>query len=146
MRAVIQRVSRAAVEVEKRVVGSTGPGLMILLGVGRGDGQEQATWLAKKIAGLRIFEDDQQKMNLSVVDVKGTALVVSQFTLYGNCKKGRRPSFVDAAPPDEADHLYQLFCRELRGEGCPVQTGQFQTTMSVSLVNEGPVTLVLDTP
>ena len=146
MRAVIQRVSQASVEVEKKIVGSCEQGLMILLGVGQGDGEAEATWLAKKISGLRIFEDEQGKMNLSVLDVGGSALVVSQFTLYGNCKKGRRPSFVEAAPPDEADRLYQYFCAELQKVGCPVETGQFQATMSVSLINEGPVTLILESP
>ena len=119
---------------------------MILLGVSKDDGDEQAAWLAQKVAGLRIFEDQQGKMNLSVLETSGTALVVSQFTLYGDCKKGRRPSFVEAAGPQEADRLYQVFCTCLREAGCPVQTGTFQATMSVSLTNEGPVTLILDSP
>lgn len=146
MRAVVQRVSSAHVKVDGEVVGATDGGLMILLGVTHGDGTEQADWLAKKVAHLRIFTDQEGKMNRSVLDCSGSALVVSQFTLYGDCSKGRRPSFVKAAPPDEADDLYQYFCRRLAQEGCPVQTGRFQATMEVSLVNDGPVTLVLDTP
>lgn len=144
MRAVVQRVSSASVVVDQETVGKIGNGVMILLGVGRGDGEEQARWLANKIVGLRIFEDEDQKLNLSLADVAGSALVVSQFTLYGDCKKGRRPSFIDAAPPEEADRLYQVFCEALRELGVPVETGRFQTTMSVSLVNEGPVTLILE--
>jgi D-aminoacyl-tRNA deacylase len=146
MRAVVQRVSQSSVSVGGEVVGQSGHGFMILLGVRKDDGEEQAKWLANKVAGLRIFEDDEGKMNLSIIDVGGNALVVSQFTLYGDCKKGRRPSFIDAAPPEEADRLYQFFCERLREAGCPVQTGRFQHTMSVALVNEGPVTLILDTP
>lgn len=146
MKAVIQRVSSSSVTVEGEVVGAVQHGYMILLGVGKGDGESQAQWLANKVAGLRIFEDDDGKMNLSILDVGGSALVVSQFTLYGDCKKGRRPSFIDAAGPDEADRLYQYFCEQLRAAGVPVETGRFQTTMSVALVNEGPVTLILETP
>lgn len=146
MRAVIQRVSKSSVTVEGEVVGKCGLGFMILLGVRKGDGDKQAQWMAGKVAGLRIFEDEEGKMNRSILDVGGSALVVSQFTLYGDCKKGRRPSFVEAAPPDDADRLYELFCKLLREAGCPVETGRFQTTMSVALVNEGPVTLILDTP
>lgn len=132
--------------VDHHIVGAVGQGVMILLGVSRDDTDDQAQWLAKKVAGLRIFEDEQGKMNLSLLDVQGSALVVSQFTLYGDCKKGRRPSFGQAAPPEEADRLYQLFCHKLAEQGCPVETGQFQATMSVSLVNEGPVTLIVETP
>lgn len=146
MKAVIQRVSRSSVTVEGEIVGAVEHGYMILLGVGKGDAEAQAEWLANKVAGLRIFEDDEGKMNLSILDVGGSALVVSQFTLYGDCKKGRRPSFIDAAGPDEADRLYQYFCGKLREAGVPVETGRFQTTMSVALVNEGPVTLILETP
>lgn len=146
MKAVIQRVSSASVAVEGEVVGAVEHGYMILLGVTHGDGESQAEWLAKKVAGLRIFDDGEGKMNLSIQDVKGSALVVSQFTLYGDCKKGRRPSFVQAAPPDEADRLYQYFCQKLRDAGVPVETGRFQTSMAVSLVNDGPVTLILETP
>jgi D-tyrosyl-tRNA(Tyr) deacylase len=146
MRAVIQRVSSADVKVDGELVGATDGGLMVLLGVKQGDEQKQADWLAKKIANLRIFEDDAGKMNLSVLDVGGSALVVSQFTLYGDCSKGRRPSFIGAAAPDEADKLYRHFCQRLSEQGCPVQTGRFQASMEVSLVNDGPVTLILETP
>ena len=119
---------------------------MVLLGVKQGDEQKQADWLANKVANLRIFNDAEGKMNRSILDTGGTALVVSQFTLYGDCSKGRRPSFVSAASPQEADELYNFFCQCLAARGCPVQTGRFQATMQVSLVNDGPVTLVLDTP
>jgi D-aminoacyl-tRNA deacylase len=132
--------------VDHEVVGAIEAGFLILLGVRRGDGEQQAAWLAQKVAGLRIFEDDEEKMNLSLLDVGGSALVVSQFTLYGDCKKGRRPSFVDAARPEEADRLYRYFCEQLRETGCRVETGRFQATMAVSLVNDGPVTLILDSP
>ncbi|HIB68048.1 MAG TPA: D-tyrosyl-tRNA(Tyr) deacylase [Phycisphaerales bacterium] len=146
MRAVVQKVANASVTVEGEVVGAIDKGFMILLGVTHDDTEEQAAWLAKKVSGLRIFEDDDQKMNLSLLDVGGDCLVVSQFTLYGDCKKGRRPSFVDAARPEHADKLYQVFCERLRETGCRVETGRFQTFMKVSLVNDGPVTLILDTP
>ena len=146
MRAVIQRVSQASVTVDSQVVGAIVRGFLVLLGVGHGDGQAEAEWLAKKVSGLRIFEDDREKMNLSLQDIGGSVLVVSQFTLYADCTKGRRPSFVEAAPPQEADRLYQFFCDCLRRSGCPVETGRFQTMMSVSLVNDGPVTLILETP
>ena len=145
MRAVVQRVSSASVEVDGRTVASIGRGLLVLLGVAQGDGERQAEWLADKIAGLRIFEDEAGKMNLSVQDVGGSALVVSQFTLLGDCRKGRRPSFSDAAPPEEADRLYQRFVERARGAGLRVETGVFQAHMGVHLVNDGPVTLVLDT-
>lgn len=145
MRAVVQRVSSARVEVEGEVTGSIGRGLLVLLGVGQGDAEKHAQWLAEKIAGLRIFEDDAGKMNLSVQDVGGSVLVVSQFTLYGDCRKGRRPSFTEAAPPDLADRLYQAFVSHLGVLGIPVETGVFQAHMDVHLVNEGPVTIWLDT-
>ena len=145
MRAVIQRVSSARVEVNGEVTGSIGRGLLVLLGVGRGDSEKQAAWLAEKIGGLRIFEDDAGKMNLSMQDVGGSALVVSQFTLLGDCRRGRRPSFTEAAPPDEADRLYQEFVARLRALGIPVATGVFQAHMDVHLVNDGPVTILLDT-
>ncbi len=145
MRAVIQRVSSARVEVNEEVMGSIAHGLLVLLGVGREDGEKQAQWLAEKIAGLRIFEDDAGKMNFSVQDIAGSVLVVSQFTLYGDCRKGRRPSFTDAAPPDVADRLYQVFVDHLRAQGVLVETGVFQAKMQVNLVNDGPVTMVLDT-
>ena len=145
MRAVVQRVSSARVEIDGEVAGSIGRGLLVLLGVGQGDSEKQAHWLADKIAGLRIFEDDAGKMNLSVEEVGGSALVVSQFTLYGDCRKGRRPSFTGAAPPEEADRLYQVFVNRLKERGLPVATGVFQATMQVHLVNDGPVTVVVET-
>ncbi len=144
MRAVVQRVSRARVTVEERVAGEIGTGLMILLGVGRDDSPEAAATMAEKVANLRIFEDDQGKMNRSLLDVKGAALVVSQFTLYGDARGQRRPSFISAAPPEQAAALYEAFNKALRGLGVTVATGIFQATMSVELVNEGPVTILLD--
>jgi len=144
MRAVVQRVSRAKVAVEGRVTGEIGAGLMILLGVGREDTSTVAAWMAEKCANLRIFEDDQGKMNRSLLDVKGRALVVSQFTLYGDARGQRRPSFISAAPPEQAKALYQDFCEALRKLGVSVATGIFQAMMSVELVNEGPVTILLD--
>src|ERR1700686_2865986 len=144
MRAVLQRVSRAKVTVEGRVTGEIGAGLMILLGIGREDTSTVATSMAEKCANLRIFEDDEGKMNKSLLDVKGAALVVSQFTLYGDARGQRRPSFIAAARPEQAVALYEEFCGVLRRLGVEVQTGVFQTTMSVELVNEGPVTILLD--
>ena len=144
MRAVAQRVSRAKVTVEGRVAGEIGAGLMVLLGVGREDTPTVAVAMAEKIAHLRIFEDEQGKMNRSLLDVKGAALVVSQFTLYGDARGQRRPSFISAAPPEEAAALYEEFNKGLRGLGITVATGIFQAMMSVELVNEGPVTILLD--
>ena len=144
MRAVVQRVSRAKVTVEGRISGEIGAGLMVLLGVGREDSAGVAASLAEKVANLRIFEDDQGKMNRSLLDVKGAALVVSQFTLYGDARGQRRPSFISAAPPEQAAALYEEFNKALRGLGVKVATGIFQTMMSVELVNEGPVTILLD--
>lgn len=144
MRVVIQRVSRASVTVENRVVGRIGPGIVVLLGVARGDTEQQAEWLAEKLVGLRMFEDDGGKMNLSVQDIGGELLVVSQFTLLGDCRKGRRPGFSAAAPPDDADRLYRYFVEYLRQQGYRVETGQFQAHMQVDLCNDGPVTLVLE--
>jgi D-aminoacyl-tRNA deacylase len=144
MRAVIQRVSRAKVTVEGRISGEIGAGLMVLLGVGREDSPTVAASLAEKVANLRIFEDEQGKMNRSLLDVKGAALVVSQFTLYGDARGQRRPSYISAAPPEQAAALYEEFNRALRGLGVTVATGIFQTMMSVELVNEGPVTILLD--
>jgi D-aminoacyl-tRNA deacylase len=144
MRAVLQRVSRARVTVEARVTGEIGAGLMILLGVGKEDTSSTAAALAEKAANLRIFEDDQGKMNRSLLDVKGAALVVSQFTLYGDARGQRRPSFMAAAPPEKAVALYEEFNAALRGLGITVTTGIFQALMSVELVNEGPVTILLD--
>jgi D-tyrosyl-tRNA(Tyr) deacylase len=144
MRAVLQRVSRARVTVEERVTGEIGAGLMILLGVGREDTSAVAVSMAEKVSNLRIFEDNQGKMNRSLLDVKGGALVVSQFTLYGDARGQRRPSFIAAAPPELARALYDEFCAALRVLGVTVATGIFQTMMSVELVNEGPVTILLD--
>ena len=144
MRAVVQRVSEASVVVEDEVVGAIRTGFVILLGVSESDTQNDVIWLASKIAGLRVFEDADGKMNLDIKEVGAAALVVSQFTLYGDCRKGRRPSFIAAARPDKADSLYQSFVAELRGLGIPVETGRFQTHMNVKLINDGPVTLLLD--
>ena len=144
MRAVLQRVSRARVTVEGKITGEIGAGLMILLGVGREDSPAVAASLAEKCANLRIFEDDLGKMNRSLLEVKGSALVVSQFTLYGDARGQRRPSFITAAPPELAKSLYEEFCATLRKLGVTVATGIFQAMMSVELVNEGPVTILLD--
>ncbi|PYK27896.1 MAG: D-tyrosyl-tRNA(Tyr) deacylase [Verrucomicrobia bacterium] len=144
MRAVVQRVSRASVTVEGRVTGEIGAGLMILLGIGRNDASAVAVSMAEKIAHLRIFEDDEGKMNRSLLDVKGSALIVSQFTLYGDARGQRRPSFIAAAPLDQAKKLYEEFSEALRGLGVSVATGVFQAMMSVESVNEGPVTILLD--
>jgi D-tyrosyl-tRNA(Tyr) deacylase len=144
MRAVLQRVSLARVTVDGRVTGEIGAGLMILLGVGRLDTSATAATMAEKVANLRIFEDAQGKMNLSLLDVKGSALVVSQFTLYGDARGQRRPSFITAAPPETAKALYEEFCVALRNLGVNVATGVFQAMMAVELVNEGPVTILLD--
>jgi D-aminoacyl-tRNA deacylase len=144
MRAVAQRVSRAKVTVEGRVTGEIGPGLMILLGVGKEDTSQVAVAMAEKVANLRIFEDEQGKMNRSLLDVKGSALVVSQFTLYGDARGQRRPSYIAAAPPELAKRLYEEFSETLRKLGIFVGNGIFQAMMSVELVNEGPVTILLD--
>jgi D-tyrosyl-tRNA(Tyr) deacylase len=144
MRAVVQRVSRAKVSVDGRITGEIDAGLMILLGVGREDTSTTAVSMAEKVANLRIFEDEQGKMNKSLLDVKGGALVVSQFTLYGDARGQRRPSFMAAAPPDRAVELYEEFNAALRELGVTVATGVFQAMMSVELVNEGPVTMLLD--
>ena len=144
MRAVVQRVSRARVIVPGSVTGEIETGLVILLGVGRSDNSAVAVNMATKVANLRIFDDEQGKMNRSVLDIKGGALVVSQFTLYGDARGQRRPSFVAAAPPEQAKEFYDDFCEALRGMGLAVATGVFQTRMSVELVNEGPVTILLD--
>ena len=144
MRAVVQRVSSAKVSVGGTVTGEIGAGLMILLGVAREDTPLVAAALAEKTVNLRIFEDENEKMNRSLLDVNGAALVVSQFTLYGDARGGRRPSFIAAAPPEQAKALYEAFCEALRGLGVSVSTGLFQAMMSVELVNEGPVTILLD--
>ncbi len=145
MRAVIQRVARASVAVDARIVGEIRAGVLILLAVGRGDNPEAAGALAEKIANLRIFSDDAGKMNRSLLDVGGAALVVSQFTLYADTRGGRRPSYVQAAPPEEAIPLYEEFVRSVRALGVPVETGVFQAHMQVELINDGPVTIFLDT-
>jgi D-tyrosyl-tRNA(Tyr) deacylase len=144
MRMVVQRVSRAKVTMEGRVTGEISAGLVILLGVGKEDTSAIAAAMAEKASNLRIFEDDQGKMNRSLLDVKGEALVVSQFTLYGDARGQRRPSFISAAPPELAKKLYEEFCEALRGLGVDVETGIFQAMMSVELVNEGPVTILID--
>src|SRR3989442_10709543 len=144
MRAVLQRVSRARVKVNEKVTGEIAAGLMILLGVGRDDTSAVAASMAEKCANLRIFEDDQGNMNRSLLEMKGSAMVVSQFTLYGDARGQRRPSFISAAPPELAKALYEEFCEALRKLGVTVATGIFQAMMSVELVNEGPVTILLD--
>ncbi len=147
MRAVIQRVSEARVEVEGEVLGAIGPGLLILLAVGPDDGPDEVAWMARKLAGLRIFADEAGKMNLSLLDRGLGALVISQFTLYGDCRKGRRPSFVKAGPPERAEPLYLAFCDALHEQGVhSVARGRFAADMKVHLVNDGPVTLVVDSP
>ncbi len=145
MRALIQRVSQAAVTVDGQVVGQIGRGFLVLVGVTQADGRAEADWLARKVAGLRVFDDAAGKMNLALADVGGAVLVVSQFTLYGDARKGRRPDFLRAARPEVAEPLVAYFVARLRGEGLHVETGRFQALMQVALVNDGPVTLWLDT-
>ncbi|UCG81560.1 MAG: D-tyrosyl-tRNA(Tyr) deacylase [Desulfobacterales bacterium] len=144
MIAVIQRVTAAEVHVDNETIGRIGPGLLVLLGVSQSDEEKDADYLAEKIAHLRIFEDDDGKMNRSLVETSGEMLIVSQFTLLGDCRKGRRPSFVQAAPPEKAERLYDHFVYQVRLKGISVGTGQFQAKMAVSLVNDGPVTLILE--
>jgi len=144
MRAVIQRVTESSVAVEGRAIGSIGRGLLVLLGVGEGDSEKEADYLAEKIANLRIFEDQDGKMNLSLLEIGDEMLVVSQFTLLGNCRKGRRPSFVQAAAPEIANKLYEYFVEVSKQKGIRVQTGEFGAMMAVSLVNDGPVTLIVE--
>jgi D-tyrosyl-tRNA(Tyr) deacylase len=144
MRVVVQRVTRARVRVNGEVVGEIGLGLVVLLGVGAGDTRAEADYLAEKTIGLRIFEDGGGKMNLSVAEVAGALLVVSQFTLYGDVRRGKRPSFDAAAPPEQARELYEYFVERVRASGLRCETGRFQETMQVELVNEGPVTILLD--
>lgn len=146
MRAVVQRVRSARVTVGEEVVGAVGTGLLVLLGVAPTDTAAQVQWLADKVVGLRVFRDADDKMNLGVTEVGGGILVVSQFTLYGDCRKGRRPSFVGAAPPEIAEPLYEAFIRAVRALGVPTSAGRFGAMMQVELVNDGPVTLVIDTP
>jgi len=144
MKAVIQRVSSASVTVDGQIVGQIAQGIMVLLGVEKGDTEAPADWLAEKIVGLRIFEDEAGKMNRSLTDIAGAVLAVSQFTLAGNCDKGRRPSFDTAAPADEGRRLYDYFVEALKRQNVPVQTGIFQADMQVALVNDGPVTFILE--
>jgi len=144
MRACVQRVRRARVHVAGQVCGEIGCGLLVLLGVAEGDADEDARFLAGKIAGLRVFEDDRGKMNLGLADVGGSMLVVSQFTLLGDCRKGRRPSFTGAAPPEEAQRLYRVFVDAVVAQGIEVATGRFREHMQVELVNDGPVTLLVE--
>lgn len=144
MKAVIQRVTSASVVVEDKIVGRIGSGIMVLLGVEKGDNEAKADWLAEKITALRMFSDGDGKMNLSVKDIGGSLLVVSQFTLAGNCSKGKRPSFDTAAPADEGKRLYDCFVAAAMRSGVPVETGIFQADMQVSIVNDGPVTFILE--
>ncbi|HEC23260.1 MAG TPA: D-tyrosyl-tRNA(Tyr) deacylase [Chloroflexi bacterium] len=144
MRVLLQRVSKASVSVNGQVVGAIGQGFVVLVGVGHHDGEEQAAWLARKIAGLRVFEDQAGKFNLSIRDVGGAALVVSQFTLYADTRRGRRPAFVDAAPPEIAEPLVERFAGLLRAEGVPVEMGVFGARMLVEIHNDGPVTIWIE--
>ncbi len=144
MRAVLQRVKEASVTVDGKVVGAIGPGLLVLLGVGKGDTEADVDFMVDKVPGLRIFEDAAGKMNLSLVDGSKALLAVSQFTLFADTKKGRRPSFIDAMPPDEAKRLYALFCERCRAAGLTVAEGIFAADMKVALINDGPVTIIMD--
>jgi len=144
MRAVVQRVSRAQVTIDGQIVGKIGPGLMVLVGVSEEDTQDDASYLAEKLVGLRIFPDTEGKMNLSVAETGGGMLIVSQFTLFGDCRKGKRPSFIKAARPEKAVELYRAVVAEVRGRGVVVEAGRFQEQMEVELVNDGPVTLLID--
>jgi D-tyrosyl-tRNA(Tyr) deacylase len=144
MRAVVQRVTSSSVEVENSIVGEIGPGVLVLLGVARDDDVGDADYLAEKIINLRIFTDDEGKMNRSLLEVAGAMLAVSQFTLFGDARKGRRPSYIEAAEPEKANALYQYFVERVRTRRVKVETGIFQATMKVSLVNDGPVTILLD--
>jgi D-tyrosyl-tRNA(Tyr) deacylase len=145
MKAVVQRVKNSSVVVDKKIVSDIGPGLMVLLGVHKGDTQKDADFLVEKIINLRIFEDDTGKMNISLKDINGELLVVSQFTLLADCKKGRRPSYINAAPPEKANALYEYFVSRANDLGIVAKSGIFQAMMDVSLINQGPVTLLLDT-
>ncbi len=145
MKAVVQRVSSGSVRVDGETIGEIGKGLVVLLGVAAGDREADAWWLADKLVGLRIFEDDQGKMNLDLKQVQGAMLIVSQFTLLGDCRKGRRPSFARAAPPQSAEELYESFVAAVGSQGIPVATGKFRAMMEVQLINDGPVTLIVET-
>jgi D-aminoacyl-tRNA deacylase len=144
VRAVVQRVSRASVEVDGETVGEIRTGFLVLLGIGEDDTLDDVDYMAHKILGLRVFEDEAGKMNLSIDEIGGSMLIVSQFTLFGDCRKGRRPSFITAARPEQANALYASFVAEIKGQGIPVATGTFQAHMDVSLTNDGPVTFLLD--
>lgn len=144
MRAVVQRVKKSEVKVDNDLVGSINSGLLIFLGIGKDDGIDDIDYMIDKIVNLRIFEDNQNKMNLSALDLNKEIMIVSQFTLYGDCKKGRRPSFFDAAPPDEAERLYDLFIDNFKKYDLKIQTGEFQAMMDIDLINDGPVTLLID--
>jgi D-tyrosyl-tRNA(Tyr) deacylase len=144
MRAVVQRVKRCSVEVDGKIVGSIGKGLLVLLGIKNDDSKRDIEYIKDKILNLRIFEDDRSKMNLSLKDVSGQIMIVSQFTLYGDCRKGRRPSFIKAASPETAQGIYMDFVEEIKSTGIYVQQGVFQAHMDISIVNEGPVTIILD--
>jgi D-tyrosyl-tRNA(Tyr) deacylase len=146
MRALVQRVSEARVEVGAEITGEIERGLLVLLGVASADGSKQVAWMVDKLAGLRIFDDEEGKMNLSVEDVGGAMLVVSQFTLYGDCRRGKRPSFIEAAPPEHAEAIYQQLVEQVAARGIPVATGRFRHQMQVSLVNDGPVTIWIESP
>ena len=146
MRALVQRVTHARVTVEGRETGAVGRGLLVLLGATHGDGEPEADWLARKVAGLRVFSDPDGQMNLDLAAVQGGALVVPQFTLYGDARRGRRPDFVAAARPEHAGPLFERFCRTLAATGIPVERGVFRAHMAVELVNDGPVTILIETP
>jgi D-aminoacyl-tRNA deacylase len=146
MRAVLQRVRRAKVTIGEEITGEISAGWLVLLGIAPGDSSKEVNWLADKVANLRAFQDEAGKMNLSVLDIRGSVLIVSQFTLYGDCLKGRRPGFTDAAPPSVAEPLYEAFIVALKALGVPVATGRFGADMQVELVNDGPVTFVIDVP
>lgn len=144
MKLVIQRVANATVEVDREVIGKIEKGFLVLIGVKQGDTKEQSDFLVKKLCNLRVFEDENNKMNLSIKDIKGKLLIVSQFTLYADCKKGNRPSFIEAARPEEAEPLYEYFKQGCRNEGIEVESGKFGADMKVSLLNDGPVTIVIE--
>ncbi|NLL53168.1 MAG: D-tyrosyl-tRNA(Tyr) deacylase [Peptococcaceae bacterium] len=144
MRCVIQRVSKASVRVENETIAQINHGILALVGIGREDDLKDLHWMAEKISGLRIFEDEQGKMNLSLLDVQGEMLMVSQFTLYGDCRKGKRPSFTEAAAPQDAEKLFNELVNAVRQKGITVETGKFQSEMAVELINQGPVTIILD--